>query len=164
MNILLYILSLLLRTIILPVSIVYGVIKNIFTLKFAKGYKEINSSFLEMSVAVDKYGGVVCKKLFNDVLLNKKSVYPFGNIWQTVSAVLGLNYKAETLSHLGIFINNSLNNTVLLFSKDKSGDRHTVQAAKDYMKYISVIEESVKQDEDDSKNLFSIQMAKTVNL
>lgn len=81
----------------------------------------MDDSFLTMATAIDKYGNVVCAPMFNDLLIRETSTNNFGNISQTISIVLGLNYLSGTLSSTGLFINNSLN----YFWRD-----HTIRAAK----------------------------------
>ena len=101
MGTLLYILSLLLRTIILPIGIVYGLYASFKKSRIKNGFKYADAKMLIMAKSIDKYGNVVSKELFNDHLIVAGAAFPFGRIDQTISAVLGLNQRTGTLTTKG---------------------------------------------------------------
>lgn len=120
MGLILYIISILLRTILVTAAMIYNIIKLFKESHFGRAFRYADNSFLAMATAIDKYGNVVCAPMFNDLLVRRGSNNYFGNISQTISIVLGLNYLTGTLSPTGLFINNALN----YFWRD-----HTVRAA-----------------------------------
>ena len=109
MNILLYILSVLLRTLFVTIGIIYDIIQIFKTSHFDRSFKYIDQKYRSLAVLVDKFGNAACPEFWNDILIKKESVHPFGILDQTISAVLGLNYLAGTLTKTGLFINNTLN-------------------------------------------------------
>lgn len=121
MGIILYILSVILRTIVVTLAMLYNSVKLIKESHIGRVPKYIDQSFFEMAKAVDKYGNVVCATMFNDLLITKESKHLFGADGQYISGVLGLNFLDATLTKTGLFINNSLN----YFWRD-----HTIRAAK----------------------------------
>jgi hypothetical protein len=105
MGTLLYILSLILRALLVPVGIVYGIIKLFHESHFDRAFKYTDQKFLVMAKSVDKFGNAVCVELFNDTLITKDSAYKFGRIDQTISEVIGYNLKFGTLTKTGKTIN-----------------------------------------------------------
>ncbi|QKZ15181.1 hypothetical protein [Spirosoma sp. KUDC1026] len=66
------------------------------------------ASFLAVALAIDRAGNVLCRDLF-DMILVKKVGYPFG-LWQdTISKVLGKNKELGALSWGGLWLANLLN-------------------------------------------------------
>lgn len=121
MNILLYIISFILRTIFVTIGIVYDIIQIFKTSHFDRSFKYVDQKYRKLAILVDQFGNAACPEFWNFALIKKESVHPFGNQDQTISAVLGLNYLAGTLTKTGLWLNNSLN----FFWKD-----HTIKAAK----------------------------------
>jgi 8-oxo-dGTP diphosphatase len=78
--------------IILPIGFAYQIISSLF--------RAINEYLFKVAKSIDQLGNVVCRDLFNDILI-KKSGYRFGNEDVTISHVLGKNEETKTLSILG---------------------------------------------------------------
>lgn len=92
MELLLLIIALLLSFIIIPIALVYALIKL-----FLKGTKKY---FFSIAVSIDQTGGVVCQHLFNDLMV-KPNGHRFGNEDETISSVLGKNKATGTLYGIG---------------------------------------------------------------
>jgi 8-oxo-dGTP diphosphatase len=122
MGVLLYILSLLLSVILLPVGFVYGVVAAFWKHRFKTGVRNVNVKCLELAKSIDKYGNVACAELLNATLITKDSPYRFGKIEQTISKVVGYNYLFGYLTRTGRALNWVLN---------KIDRNHTVDAVYD---------------------------------
>lgn len=109
MNILLYILSFILRTLFVTIGIIYDIIQIFKTSHFDRSFKYIDQKYRKLAILVDQFGNAACPEFWNDTLITKQSVHKFGILSQTISAVLGLNYEAGTLSKRGLWLNNALN-------------------------------------------------------
>lgn len=115
MGILLYILSIILSLILLPVGIIFGLIQAIYKKKFFKtGLPNIDKKCLRLATGVDIFGNVACVELFNAVLITKQSKYKFGKHGETISEVIGYNLVCGTLTKTGRILNSVLN----FFEKD----------------------------------------------
>jgi len=88
----LLIIALGLSIILLPVGFAFQIITAIF--------KGIDKYLFRIAKSIDQLGNVVCEHLFN-VTLIKKNGYKFGNEDVTISHVLGMNEKTNTLSGAG---------------------------------------------------------------
>lgn len=82
-------------------SIIIGIVLSLFT-------HRANRYFIDIAKSIDKFGNVLCQYLFNVLLINKNG-YKFGNTSETISSVLGKNYKEKTLTITGLFISKVLN-------------------------------------------------------
>ena len=97
-----WILSLVLSVLILPIGFVFGFIKSIYQNKFFKeGLPNLNQKFKRLATALDILGNVVCAELFNTLLISKASNHRFGNYGETISEVIGRNKVAGTLTRYG---------------------------------------------------------------
>lgn len=102
MGIILYIVSLIISVILLPIGFIYMIFKMIYKRKFfQEGLPAINQKFKKLATAVDIYGNVACSELFNDILIKKESVDRFGNYGETISSVIGKNKLTNTLTNTG---------------------------------------------------------------
>jgi 8-oxo-dGTP diphosphatase len=88
----LLILALFLSAVLLPLGFAFQIITAIF--------KGIDKYLFRIAKSIDQLGNVVCEHLFN-VTLIKKNGYKFGNEDVTISHVLGMNEKTNTLSFAG---------------------------------------------------------------
>jgi len=122
MNLLLYVISFLLRTLFVTIGIIYDICKIFRYSHFDRSFKYINQKYRRLAILVDQFGNAACPEFWNDVLIKKESIHRFGVLDQTISAVLGLNYQAGTLTKVGLWLNNALN----YFWKD-----HTIKAAQE---------------------------------
>jgi hypothetical protein len=111
--ILLSIVASILKWILTPFAYTYGCIESYLKDEF-DDYNEI------IAIQKDKYGNVVCKYLFNRILI-KTNGYKFGNPLDTVSKVLGMNKNYETLTKLG---------RTICYILDKIQKNHVENAAK----------------------------------
>jgi len=99
-NFILFIIALLLFAFLAIIGFVYAVVKNFFA--------GLSQYFWLCALSLDQTGNTFCQMLFNDVLI-KKNGHKFGNPDQTVSYVLGINLKQETISTTGKIIAAILN-------------------------------------------------------
>lgn len=88
----LLIIALFLSVVLLPVGFAFQIITALF--------HGIDRYLFRMAKSIDQLGNVVCEHLFN-VILIKKNGYKFGNEDVTISHVLGMNEKTNTLSFAG---------------------------------------------------------------
>ena len=88
----LLILALWLSVVLLPVGFAFQIITAIFN--------GIDKYLFRIAKSIDQLGNVVCEHLFN-VTLIKNNGYKFGNEDVTISHVLGMNEKTNTLSFAG---------------------------------------------------------------
>lgn len=100
MGFVLFLVALILSVILFPIAFVYSIAKLIL------GYT--SRLLFTVAIGIDMIGNVVCADLFNDLLI-KKDGHRFGSINETVSKVLGLNKRTNTLSKTGMFLSNLLN-------------------------------------------------------
>lgn len=115
-----WILSIVLSVILLPIGFVFGLIQNIYHNKFFKeGLPNLNQKFKRLATAIDIFGNVVCAELFNSLLICKASNYRFGEYGQTISDVIGRNKIAGTLTRYGRLLDAIL---------DIVDDNHTLKA------------------------------------
>ena len=108
MGLILYIVSILLQLILVPLGILYGIAVSFYKRKFISGLQYANKKFLIVAISGDQFGNSVCRELFNSTLITKESTNRFGKINQTVSEVIGLNLLAGTLTKTGKFVNKLL--------------------------------------------------------
>lgn len=88
----LLIIALCISVVLLPVGFVFQIITALF--------KAIDKYLFRIAKSIDQLGNVVCEHLLN-VTMIKKNGYKFGNEDVTISHVLGMNEKTDTLSFAG---------------------------------------------------------------
>lgn len=108
MGFLLFIISILLTMLTVPIGMVYTVFKFIFKNKFVLLFKLSNGYFYKFALAIDQMGNVAMQDLFNDIFITKKG-YKFGYEDETISSVLGKNERLHTLSGFGKILVRILN-------------------------------------------------------
>ncbi len=96
----LLVIALLLSLVVLPVGFAFQIITALF--------RGIDKYLFRMAKSIDQFGNVVCEHLFN-VTLIKKGGYKFGNEDVTISHVLGMNKKINTLTITGKLLSDLLN-------------------------------------------------------
>jgi len=96
----LLIIALLLSVVLLPVGFAFQVVTTFF--------RHINRYLFTIAKSIDQLGNVVCADLFNYTMI-KKDGYRFGNEDVTISHVLGVNKKINTLTFTGKLLANFLN-------------------------------------------------------
>ena len=99
MGIFLTIIAIIISTILIPIGIVYGLIKNLLG---------INDKSLNIALLLDIGGNVFCAELFNDLLIVNQQ-HLFGSPYQTISEVLGINNQLLNMTKLGQGLVNLLN-------------------------------------------------------
>lgn len=96
----LLIIALLLSLVVLPVGFAFQIITALF--------RGIDKYLFRMAKSIDQLGNVVCEHLFNVTLIKKRG-YKFGNEDVTISHVLGINKKINTLTYTGKLLSKLLN-------------------------------------------------------
>ena len=121
MGVLLFITSVILFLILVPIGIIWGVVEAFWNRGFKNGLKRIDELFLNMALAVDVFGNISAREIFNDVLI-KECGYKFGKPGETISSVLGKNYRDKTLTKAGMVLRNILH---------KIDPNHSINSIKD---------------------------------
>jgi hypothetical protein len=88
----LLLIALCLSVVLLPIGFAFQVVTTFF--------RHINRYLFTIAKSIDQLGNVVCADLFNTTLI-KKGGYTFGNEDVTISHVLGVNKKINTLTFTG---------------------------------------------------------------
>jgi hypothetical protein len=91
MGIFLAVIALMISVILIPIGVVYGLIKNLLG---------INNKSLNIAFLLDIGGNVFCAELFNDLLI-KTNQNLFGSPYQTISEVLGINNQLLNMTKTG---------------------------------------------------------------
>lgn len=92
----LLVISLTLLYILLPFVTLYSFVKNLIK----RDWRNMKLRFFRAAYSIDQFGNVIASELFNDVLI-KKGGYKFGNPDETISSVMGKNYRDNTLTSAG---------------------------------------------------------------
>jgi len=95
--------NLILLIIALVLTIPIGLIGFVYAL-FKRG---LSHYFWVCALSIDQTGNAICMHLFNDLLIKPKG-HRFGNPDETVSYVLGMNKKTDTLYLLGRMLSDIL--------------------------------------------------------
>jgi 8-oxo-dGTP diphosphatase len=112
----LLIIALFLSVVVLPVAFAFQILTALF--------KAVDKYLFKIAKSIDQLGNVVCEHLFN-VTLIKKNGYKFGNEDVTISHVLGMNEKTNTLSFAGKGL------ACLLNTIDKDHNQKSIEYGKD---------------------------------
>ncbi|MEO7977788.1 hypothetical protein [Flavobacterium sp.] len=99
--------SVILASFLFPLGLLITFVINFYKRRWKFSFKRLDQQFLSIATSVDSSGNVICKDLFNLVLI-KKGGYQFGNRKETISSVLGKNQRDETLTKLGTILCNVL--------------------------------------------------------
>jgi len=105
MGLLLLIMSMLLSVVLIPIGFAYAIIKLIIKRTFFSTFFQYCK---DCAIMIDRFGNVAMRYLFNDVLI-KENGYRFGQFDETISGVLGKNYRAKTLRFMGEELSEGLN-------------------------------------------------------
>ena len=97
MGIILFIVALILGIILIPLFILFAVIK-------LRSFKGITEYFGKCAFSLDQFGNTVGSEMMNSCLLKKGAIVFYGDPDQTISYVTGVNYKSETLTSFGYFV------------------------------------------------------------
>lgn len=91
-NLILLLIAIVLSILFYPIGLVYAIL--------TRGLKSLSKDSWDSTISIDKLGNVWCKHLFNDLLIHANG-YRFGNPTDTISRVLGINKRDNTLYPLG---------------------------------------------------------------
>jgi 8-oxo-dGTP diphosphatase len=97
--------------ILVPIFGILGFVYSMFVSKSRRKY------FRNIAESLDQFGGVLAQDLFNQWML-RGDYYPFGNIDETPSSVIGKNKAMGTLTRAGKWLDKVLNR----FDKNHSED------------------------------------------
>ena len=106
----LYITSLIFISVLYPIAMLYGMFKSFYQRQIGEGWKTIDLKLFYLAIMTDETGNVICKELFNNILITSKSKNLFGDKEETVSSVLGKNQRDNTLSKIGWWLVYRLDN------------------------------------------------------
>jgi 8-oxo-dGTP diphosphatase len=107
MGFILWILSLILSIILLPLGVIVGFVTDLYNHHIGIALTNIDNKFHKIAVSLDIHGNVVCGELFNLILITKNG-HPFGSDSETISFCVGVNKDQNTLSKLGKLVYNIL--------------------------------------------------------
>ena len=99
-NLILLLTALVLSALLLPLGIVFTLVKALCTWNWRKIGGYLANSAGALALAIDHLGNTVCRDLFNSLFL-KRGGYGFGNIRETISSALGKNHRQRTLTQAG---------------------------------------------------------------
>ncbi|MFV8370880.1 hypothetical protein [Flavobacterium sp. LB2P74] len=94
------IVSLVLAMLLFPLGLLITFFINLYKRRWSFSFKRLDQQFLSIATSIDASGNVVCKDLFNLILI-KKGGYQFGKRKETISSVLGKNQRDGTLTNTG---------------------------------------------------------------
>lgn len=112
--------SLFLAAILYPLGLALTFIINLYKRRWKFSFKRLDQQFLSIATSIDASGNVICKDLFNLILI-KKGGYEFGKRKETISSVLGKNQRDKTLTRTGkviVFILDKIETDHCLISID----------------------------------------------
>lgn len=100
LSIVLVIVAITLFGVLLIPAIIWGVMASYFRQKFNNGTQRVSEWIYAWAVSIDQLRNVVCRELFNDILITNSGA-KFGHPDETISSVLGKNKLSGTLSWAG---------------------------------------------------------------
>jgi 8-oxo-dGTP diphosphatase len=92
--------SILLSALLFPFGLLITFFINLYKRRWRFSFKRLDEQFLSIATSIDTSGNVVCKDLFNLILI-KKGGYEFGKRKETISSVLGKNQRDGSLTNIG---------------------------------------------------------------
>jgi hypothetical protein len=109
---LIYILSQILSALLVTIGVPYGLFKDFKGRQIGVALRRAGDKLKLLATTVDKSGNVSCKELFTDTLLKKDALtkYPFGDLSETISGVVGINHELKTTSKTGEWVARTLDN------------------------------------------------------
>ena len=111
-GVILFIIATILFWILSPLFIIYALFKA----------SNLSVYFRNVALSIDQLGNTMGAPMMNNLLMKKNCTYAkFGNPDQTISYVLGINYKLNSLNKLGLLIVKIL---------DKIDNQHVEKAVK----------------------------------
>jgi len=110
--------SVVLASLLFPLGLLITFFINLYKRRWRFSVKRLDEQFLSIATSIDASGNVVCKDLFNLILI-KKDGYQFGKRKETISSVLGKNQRDGTLTNTG---------KVIAFILDKIDTDHCLKS------------------------------------
>lgn len=107
--------------VLIPCGIVFTGVQAIRQRSWRKIVGYLDKSAGALALAIDHFGNTVCRDLFNAIFI-KGNCHDFGDIRETISSVLGRNYRYGTLTRTG---------RVLVAILDAIDPGHVTKAIKD---------------------------------
>ena len=107
MGFILFLVAFILTGFVFVLSVVFTPIYYITTFKWKSGLKRFNEYWRQLAISIDQFGNGACGKFLEYIMIKKslrEKCYHFGNIDETVSFVLGVNYNLQTLNLFGLLI------------------------------------------------------------
>lgn len=117
-TLLLLILTTLLCSVFYTIGFIYAMISSI-------RHKGLKSYFYKIAFSLDQTGNVICSYIFNDLWIHPNG-HRMGNPDETISHVLGMNLKNNTLYPFGILISKVVDKAAYLMSGEVN---HCLNAA-----------------------------------
>jgi len=110
--------SLIMAVFLFPLGLLITFVINLYKRRWKFSFKRLYRQFLSIATSVYTSGNVICKDLFNLILIEKGG-YQFGNRKETISSALGKNLSDNTLTKAGKFV---------VFVLDKIEDNHCLKS------------------------------------
>jgi hypothetical protein len=105
--------------IIAPISFFIALFDGLFKVKVTEWILRFSLYLFTLAYSIDQFGNVLCKSLFNKVLIKEETIYcynidinvdmKFGNPEETISSVLGRSKAKDNLTFIGRMIADLLN-------------------------------------------------------
>lgn len=100
-NLILLIVALVLSIPLIPLGVLYTIIRSLARRDGDKVITYTSKSLYIIAYGFDCIGNVVCRDLFNRLLIQGENKYHFGRWTETISSVLGKNQISKTLTRAG---------------------------------------------------------------
>lgn len=133
-GILLFITSVALTIVSVPLGLIYGLIYTLLSTRL----KGVGDYCLEIAIVVDQQGNVIMQYIFNHLWISGKDKYKFGDRNETISSVLGKNQVNGTLTTFGKFIVRVL---------DKIDPNHSLNSINYFTERSKVISTAIQLEE-----------------
>lgn len=104
-----YLIATFLMLLLYIIGMLVGMFKSFYERQVGEGLKSVDYKLWYLAIMKDQTGNIVCKELFDWLLITKDSTNFFGSQDETISSVLGKNELAGTLSKTGLWLANKLN-------------------------------------------------------
>lgn len=113
-------LSVVLASVLFPIGLLITFCINLYKRKWKFSFQRLDKQLLSIATSIDASGNVICKDLFN-LLLIQEGGYEFGRRKETISSVLGKNQRDKSLTktgHLIVYILDKIEKDHCLISID----------------------------------------------
>lgn len=103
-RLLLLLTAIILYLVIMPIAIIYILIKLIIKKQYNQILLTFSNIFRSHAVGINQTGNSSFHDFFNDILIKDDTIHPFGDIDETISSVLGKNKLKNNLTIFGKII------------------------------------------------------------